>query len=104
MLGSDGAMATASRPQGPLGRPLVPSAFNSFQLVPPSIVTKRPLPDTASAFSPPERKVQPLRRKSHRPAISFLGSLGSKASVEQPVERLGPLRISAQVLPPSAVL
>src|SRR5665213_1016598 len=104
MLGLEGAMVTASRPHGPLGRPLAPSACSSLQLAPPSMVTKRPLPDGASAFSPPDRNVQPLRRKSHRPAMSFLGSVGSRAIVEQPVERLGPLRISAQVRPPSVVL
>jgi len=62
------------------------------------------LPEAASGPSPPERKVQPLRRKSHRPAITRSGLAGSSATDEQPVERLLPFRICVQVTPPSVVL
>src|SRR5207244_5392752 len=58
----------------------------------------------ASGPSPPERKVHPLRRKSQRPAKSTSGFFESIDRPEQPVERLPPLRISDQVLPPSPVL
>ncbi len=103
MLGSDGAMLTASRPHGPFGRPGAVEAFSGDHVVPPSRVTNMALPEGASGLSPPERKVQPLRRKSHSVANSFLGVFGSMASDEQPVDRFDPLRISAQVLPPSVV-
>ena len=57
-----------------------------------------------SGVSPPERNVQPLRRKSQSPANSTSGFFGSIATVLQPVERFGPVRIRSQVLPPSVVL
>ena len=37
---------------------------------------KKALPLGAVGFSPPERKVQPLRRKSHKPSVDDLGILG----------------------------
>src|SRR5579859_6452051 len=96
------------RPQGLAGSPLALFSSSSFQVAPPSVVLNNPLPLESVAFFPPERKVQPLRRKSHRPAKSVLESLGSIEIIEQPVEglveRLEPLRILVQLLPPSMVL
>src|ERR1043165_8350909 len=63
-----------------------------------------PLALLSAALSPPERNVQPLRRKSHIPASSTSGFLGSIVTPEQPVDRLPPLSTSSQVLPPSVVL
>src|SRR6266481_5531703 len=103
-FGFDGAIVTAMRPHGFAGSPLALFSSNSFQVAPPSVVWKNPLPLAAVAFSPPERKVQPFRRKSHMPAKSAFGSCGFMEIIEQPVERFAPLRILLQLLPPSAVL
>src|SRR5262245_29154063 len=59
----------------------------SVQLLPPSFERNSPLPLGASGPSPPERKVHPLRRKSHIPAKRTSGSTGSMDRLEQPVER-----------------
>src|SRR5262245_27331287 len=95
---SDGAIATSIRPQGARGSPLAPSA-NRLQVRPPSVVRYSALPLGASSEAPPERKVQPLRRKSHSPANSTSGAFGSMARLEHPVDRLGPLSTRLQVLP-----
>src|SRR5262245_14445100 len=97
-------MATSRRPHGFAGRPLPVSLFSSLQVFPPSALRRRVLPLAASGPSPPERNVQPLRRKSHSPAINTSGSAGSMLRLEQPVDRLVPLRTWVQVLPPSVVL
>src|SRR5689334_8510616 len=92
------------RPYGLVGKPLLPLSVTSVQLLPPSALRNRPLPLGLVESSPPERNVQPLRRKSHRPANSTCGFCASIDSEAQPVDRFGPLRISDQVLPPSDVL
>src|SRR5690349_1311133 len=102
--GFDGATATAMRPQGLGGNPLAVFSSSSCQVAPPSVVLKKPLPLGDVGLSPPERKVHPLRRKSHMPAKITLGSCELMDIMEQPVEGLGPFRILFQVLPPSLVL
>src|SRR5215470_6439975 len=72
---SDGAYTASTRPHGPGGRPLLVAI--DAQVLPPSVDRNIPLPLAASGPSPPERNVQPLRRKSHIPAISASGFLGS---------------------------
>src|ERR1700674_85521 len=104
MLGFDGAMVTAMRPHGFAGRPLALFSSSSFQLAPPSAVWKKPLPLAAVEFSPPDRNVQPFRRKSHIAAKRTLLSCELMEIIEQPVERFAPFRILLQVLPPSVVL
>src|SRR6266576_5609968 len=99
----DGATATAIRPYGFLGKPLLFSDVISFQVLPPSLDRNNPLPDAALGPSPPERKVQPLRRKSQSAANITFESFGSIATAEHPVERLLPLRASSQFFPPSVV-
>src|SRR6266576_1587925 len=99
----DGAIATAIRPYGFFGKPLLFSAVISFQVLPLSLERNSPLPDGAFGPSPPERKVQPLRRKSQSAANITFESLGSIATAEHPVERLLPLSASSQFLPPSVV-
>src|SRR5579871_2192464 len=104
MFGSDGATATSIRPHGLLGRPFTAPTSSSCQLFPPSDVRNRALPLGLSGPSPPERKVHPFRRKSHSPAKSTSGFLGSIDSPLQPVERFFPVRMSDQLFPPSEVL
>src|SRR5947199_5975942 len=103
-LAFEGAIATASRPYGFFGKPLLFSGVTSVQLFPPSFDRKRPLPDGWSGPSPPERKVHPVRRKSHIAASILFGSVGSIARVEQPVDKFAPFNTRFQVLPPSVVL
>src|SRR6058998_1740084 len=62
--GREGATATAMRPYGLAGRPLLLAGASSLQCSPPSVDLKRPLP------GPPERKVHPCRRKSQVEAYS----------------------------------
>src|SRR5712691_8567901 len=100
ICGLDGATATSTRPHGLGGSVCVTSVHER----PPSEVLYNPLPLCASGPSPPERNVQPLRRKSQRPAKSTSGFFESMESPEQPVERLPPLRISDQLLPLSLVI
>src|SRR6185503_3962148 len=100
--GSDGAYTTSTRPHGVAGRPLL--AVIGAQVRPASVERNMPLALAAFGPSPPDRNVQPWRRKSHIPAISTSEFLGSIATLEQPVEPLPPLSTSDQVLPPSAVL
>src|SRR5690242_14263258 len=100
--GFEGATVTATRPHGFGGRPVL--ALRSVQVAPPSVVLNNAEADGAVGPSPPERNVQPLRRKSHIPAYSVPGWAESIDSSEQPVERFAPLRIWVQVLPPSVVL
>src|SRR5258708_4078573 len=104
MLEFDGATVTAIRPYVFFGRPAAVLSSRDCQVVPPSVDLKGPLPLGAVGLSPPERKVQPLRRKSHMPANKMFGSLGFIEIIEQPVERFTPLRILFQFLPPSVVL
>src|SRR5438876_2267244 len=99
----EGAYSTSIRPYGLAGNPFLP-ASNSLQFLPPSMERKMPLPLGASGPSPPERKVQPLRRKSHMPEYSTSEFCGSIVTEEQPVDRFLPLSIKLHVLPPSAVL
>src|SRR5215469_8486481 len=97
-------MTTSTRPHGLAGIPLFVCAVSSLQVLPPSAERKRLLPLFASGPSPPERKVQPARRKSHIPANSASGFVGSIARPEQPVERLEPASTRLQLFPPSVVL
>src|SRR2546421_4615509 len=66
--GFEGATATAMRPNGFAGSPFAFASVSSVQFTPPSVLLNKPLPLDAPGPSPPERNVQPLRRKSHRPA------------------------------------
>src|SRR2546430_4648423 len=50
---------------------------SSDLVAPPSVLLNSPEPLGAVALSPPERNVQPRRRKSHIPAYSVLGWAGS---------------------------
>src|SRR5260221_4534557 len=97
-------MARAVRPHGLAGSPAAVEASRWRNDLPPSSVTKSPLPLTASDDSPPERKVQPWRRKSQSAAKMRSGFCGSMAIDEQPVDRLLPLRIGSHDFPPSVVL
>ena len=92
------------RPQGFAGRPLAVFSSSSCHVAPPSVVLKKPLPLGDVGVSPPERKVQPFRRKSHMPAKRTFGSWGFIDIIEQPVDGFGPFRVLFQVLPPSVVL
>src|SRR5258707_28092 len=65
--GLEGATATATRPHGFTGNP-VPAVLRSVQVAPPSVVLNSAEALGAVGPSPPERNVQPLRRKSHMPA------------------------------------
>ena len=103
-FGFDGAIVTAMRPHGFAGSPLALFSSSSFHVAPPSAVWKNPLPLAAVAFSPPDRKVQPFRRKSHMAAKSVFGSCEFMEIIEHPVERFAPFRILFQLLPPSVVL
>src|SRR6266481_3287632 len=103
-FGFAGAIVTATRPQGFAGSPFALFSSSSFQVLPPSVVWKKPLPLGALGFSPPELNVHPFRRKSHMPAKRTLGSCGFMEIIEQQVERFTPLRILLQLLPPSVVL
>src|SRR5262249_750369 len=82
---------------------LAPAA-SCVHVRPPSVERWRPELLGAVGPSPPERNVQPRRRKSHIPAIRTSGFDGSIATLEQPVEAFGPRSTSVHVLPPSAVL
>src|SRR5262245_32814846 len=104
MSGFDGAIVTARRPQGPGGSPFAVFSSSCSHVAPPSLVRNNPEPETAVGPSPPERKVQPLRRKSHKPAKRRSGFFGSIVRPEQPVDGFGPSRISFQVFPASVVL
>ena len=101
--GLEGATATATRPHGLGGRPAAP-AGSSVHVAPPSVLLNSPDALGAVALSPPERNVQPLRRKSHIPAYSVLGFNASIESIEQPVDRLAPFSTLVHVFPPSLVL
>src|SRR5260370_34609092 len=83
--GFEGATATATRPHGLVGNPAVPGAWRSVHVAPPSVLLNRPEPLGAVGPSPPERKGQPRRRKSHIPAYSVFGCAGSMDSNEHPV-------------------
>ena len=70
-------------------------ASSSVQVAPPSVDLKRPLPLGASGPSPPERNVQPLRRKSHMPAkisFGFFGSIDDHRAAGREVARPSGLR------------
>src|SRR5580693_9939762 len=103
-FGLEGAMLTAMRPQGFGGKPFVLFSSRSVHVAPPSVVMNKPLPLGDVGLSPPERKVQPLRRKSHMPAKMTFGSAELIDIIEQPVERFAPFRIFVQLFPPSVVL
>src|SRR2546423_1645289 len=96
-------MATARRPYGFFGKPLLLSGVISDQVVPPSVERNNPLAEGLSGPLPPDRYSHPLRRKSHIAANITLGSFGSIAIEVHPVERFWPFSISCQVLPPSVV-
>src|SRR5438132_299391 len=97
-FGFEGATATATRPQGFSGRPLLLVSFSSVQCSPPSVETYNPLP------GPPERNVQPCLRKSQREAKIVFGASRLMAIRPQPVEPFEPARTFFQLLPPSEVL
>src|SRR5260370_42662663 len=103
-VGFDGTILTAIRPHGFAGSPLALFSSSSFQVLPPSAVWKKALPLAALESSPPERNVQPFRRKSHIPANKTFESCELMEIIEQPVETFAPLSILFQVLPPSVVL
>src|SRR6185436_2338178 len=100
----EGATVTATRPHGLDGSPGAVFSSRLLQFAPPSVVLKSPLPLVTFGPSPPERNVQPLRRKSHIPAKSVLGFCLSIEIIELPVDLLAPLRIFVQTVPPSVVL
>src|SRR5438477_2741892 len=100
----EGAIATAIRPYGFFGKPLLASDVTSAHVLPLSVERNNPLAEGAVGRSPPERYSQPLRRKSHIAANMMSGLVGSIFTSVQPVERFAPLRTSCQVLPPSVVL
>src|SRR5437667_8973654 len=104
MSGLDGASATATRPHGFGGSPDALAVVSSVQVAPPSVLLNNPDALGAVALSPPERNVQPRRRKSHIPAYSVLGCEGSIVSSEHPVDRLAPRSTLVHVFPPSVVL
>src|SRR5207249_3240883 len=81
------------------GSPLPLCSSSSCQVRPPSVVLKKPLPLRDVGLSPPDRKVQPFRRKSHMPAKRTFGSPEFIEIIEQPVDGFGPFRILFQVLP-----
>src|SRR4029453_6928211 len=103
-LAFEGAIATAIRPYGFFGKPLLASGVICVQVLPPSAERNNPLAEGAVGLSPPERYSQPLRRKSHIAANMISGFAGSIATSVQPVERFGRLRIWFHVLPLSVVL
>src|SRR5256886_13340412 len=100
----EGAIATARRPYGFFGNPLLASPVISVQVLPPSEERNNPLPEGAVGLSPPERYSQPFRRKSHMEANMTSGLLGSIFMSVQPVERFAPFRTWFHILPPSVVL
>src|SRR4029434_9169231 len=100
----EGAIATARRPYGFFGKPLLASGVISVQVLPPSVERNRRLAGGALGRSRPERDSQPLRRKSHMHASITSGLAGSIAIDVQPVERFAPFKICFHVLPPSSVL
>src|SRR5574341_135883 len=102
--GLDGATATATRPHGFGGRPAALVDVSSVHVAPPSVLLNKPAALGAFSPSPPDRKVQPRRRKSHIPAYSVRGFAGSMEIIEQPVDGFEPLRILVHVWPPSVVL
>src|SRR5256884_7275485 len=81
-------MATAMRPQGFAGSPLPLCSSSSCQVRPPSVVLKKPLPLGDVGLSPPDRKVQPFRRKSHMPAKRTFGSPRSEEHTSELQSRL----------------
>src|SRR5580700_10186279 len=93
--GFAGATCTATRPHGFAGSPLL--LLTSLQWAPPSVDSNSPLP------GPPERNVQPCRRKSHIAAKMVFGSCLLRAIMAQPLEPFTPARTFFQVLPPSFV-
>src|SRR5712692_3423 len=97
-------MVTAMRPHGFAGSPAALFSSSSRQVAPPSAVWKNPLPLGAVGFSPPERNVQPFRRKSHKEANKTFESCGFIDIIAQPVEWFVPFKILFQLLPPSVVL
>src|SRR3989442_6340813 len=101
MSGFDGATATATRPHDFGGSPEPAATVRSVHVAPPSVVLKRLDALGAVALSPPERNVQPRRRKPHMPAYSVPGRHGSIASIAQPAEAFVPFSTSLHVLPPS---
>src|SRR6186997_1862137 len=100
----DGAIATARRPYGFLGKPLLACSVISVHVLPPSVERNNPLAEGAVGTAPPERYSQPLRRKSHIVANMMSELLGSISTSVQPVDRFAPLRTCCHVLPPSVVL
>src|SRR5215471_4455630 len=100
----EGAIATAKRPYGFFGKPLLASGVTSFHVSPASSERKSPLDEGLSGPSPPERYSQPLRRKSHMQANIVCGFAGSIATSVEPVEAFAPFKTSFHVLPPSVVL
>src|SRR5260370_33631835 len=67
--GLEGATATATRPHGFTGRPVL-AVLRSVQVAPPSVVLNSAEALGAEAPSPPARNVQPRQRTSHIPAES----------------------------------
>src|SRR5215831_20764184 len=100
----EGAIATAKRPYGFFGKPLLACSVISVQVLPPSVERNNPLAEGAVGSAPPDRYSQPLRRKSHIAANMVSGLLGSISTSVQPVDRFAPFKTSCHVLPPSVVL
>src|SRR3954464_5104472 len=100
----EGAIATARRPYGFFGKPLLACSVISVQVLPPLVERNNPLAEGSVGVAPPDRYSQPLRRKSHIAANMTSGLLGSISTSVQPVERFAPFRTCCHVLPPSVVL
>src|SRR4051812_11402030 len=102
MFEFDGATVTATRPHGFEGRPV--EVEMSFHVAPPSVDLNNALALGAVGPLPPERNVQPWRRKSHIPAYSVFGFCRSSDSIEQPVDGFSAGSTFFHDLPPSVVL
>src|SRR3954462_15553203 len=96
-------MATAKRPYGFFGKPLLACSVISVQLLPPSVERNNPLAEGSIGVAPPDRYCQPVRRKSHIAANMISGLLESISTSVQPVERFAPLRTCCHILPASVV-
>src|SRR6185437_567526 len=94
-----GAYAISTRPHGAPGKPFAVEIACHDR--PPSVERNMPLALGASGPSPPERNIQPVRRKSHMPASITSGFDGSSATLEQPVDRFAPASTFVHDLPPS---
>ena len=91
----EGATATPTIPQTPLGKPFLPES--GTHVSPPSVLLYNPLPE------PPLSMLCGRRITSHIPAYKTLGFPGSITKSEHPVCSFTN-RVFVQVFPPSVVL